>query len=150
IGQGNLRVTPLQVANAMACLARGGVYLPPRLIADPCSPKPEAINLNISPATLAVVYDGMHAVVEESGGTANKEFAQALRNFSSQGIRLYGKTGSTSQPEHAWFGGFAKDAKGRTIAIAVLVEGGQQGSTDAAPLARDILQFCVEAGYLGR
>ena len=150
IGQGNLRVTPLQVANAMACLARGGVYLPPRLIADPCSPKPEPVNLNISPVTLATVYEGMHAVVEESGGTANKEFAQALRNFSSQGIRLYGKTGSTSQPEHAWFGGFAKDAKGRTIAIAVLVEGGQQGSTDAAPLGRDILQFCAEAGYLGR
>jgi penicillin-binding protein 2 len=149
IGQGNLRVTPLQVANAMACLARGGIYIPPRLIVDPCSPKPEPVNLNISPVTLATVYEGMHAVVEESGGTANREFAPALRNFSSQGIRLYGKTGSTSQPEHAWFGGFAKDAKGRTIAITVVVEGGQQGSTDAAPLGRDILLFCAEAGYLG-
>jgi penicillin-binding protein 2 len=150
IGQGNLRVTPLQVANAMACLARGGVYLPPRLIADPCSPKPELVNLNISSVTLATVYEGMHAVVEESGGTANREFAPVLRNFSSQGIRLYGKTGSTTQPEHAWFAGFAKDTKGRTIAVSVLVEGGQQGSTDAAPLGRDILLFCVEAGYLGR
>jgi penicillin-binding protein 2 len=150
IGQGNLRATPLQVANAMACLARGGIYLPPRLIDDPCSPKPEAINLNISATTLATVYEGMHAVMEESGGTANREFASALRNFSSQGIRLYGKTGSTTQPEHAWFAGFAKDAKGRLIAVSVVVEGGQQGSTDAAPLARDILQFCVETGHLGR
>ncbi|MGD0552437.1 MAG: penicillin-binding transpeptidase domain-containing protein [Sedimentisphaerales bacterium] len=149
IGQGNLRVTPLQVANAMACLARGGVYLPPRLIADPCSPKPEPVNLNISPATLATVYEGMHAVMEESGGTANREFAPVLGNFSSRGIRLYGKTGSTTQPEHAWFAGFAKDTKGRTIAVSVLVEGGQQGSTDAAPLGRDILLFCAEAGYLG-
>ena len=149
IGQGNLRVTPLQVANAMACLARGGIYIPPRLIADPCSPKPEPVNLNISPVTLATVYEGMHAVVEESGGTANREFASELGNFSSRGIRLYGKTGSTTQPEHAWFGGFAKDAKGRTIAVAVLVEGGQAGSTDAAPLGRDILLFCAEAGYLG-
>jgi penicillin-binding protein 2 len=149
IGQGNLRVTPLQVANAMACLARGGIYLPPRLIADPCSPKPTPVNLNISPVTLATVYEGMHAVVEESGGTANREFTPALGKFSSQGIRLYGKTGSTSQPEHAWFGGFAKDARGRIIAVAVLVEGGQQGSTDAAPLGRDILLFCAEAGYLG-
>jgi len=149
IGQGNLRVTPLQVANAMACLARGGIYLPPRLIADPCSPKPTPVNLNISPATLAAVYEGMHAVVEESGGTANREFASALGNFSSRGIRLYGKTGSTTQPEHAWFGGFAKDAKGRTIAIAVVVEGGQAGSSDAAPLGRDILLFCADAGYLG-
>jgi penicillin-binding protein 2 len=150
IGQGNLRVTPLQVANAMACLARGGIYLPPRLIADPCSPKPEPVNLNISAVTLATVYEGMHAVVEESGGTANREFAPVLGNFSSRGIRLYGKTGSTTQPEHAWFAGFAKDARGRTIAVSVLVEGGQAGSSDAAPLGRDILLFCVEAGYLGR
>jgi penicillin-binding protein 2 len=149
IGQGNLRVTPLQVANAMACLARGGIYLPPRLIADPCSPKPEPVNLNISSVTLATVYEGMHAVVEESGGTANREFASALGNFSSRGIRLYGKTGSTTQPEHAWFAGFAKDAKGRIIAVSVLIEGGQAGSIDAAPLGRDILLFCAEAGYLG-
>ncbi len=149
IGQGNLRVTPLQVANAMACLARGGVYLPPRLIADPCSPKPEPVNLNISSVTLATVYEGMHAVVEESGGTANREFAPVLGNFSSRGIRLYGKTGSTTQPEHAWFAGFAKDTKGRTIAVSVLVEGGQAGSSDAAPLGRDILLFCAETGYLG-
>jgi penicillin-binding protein 2 len=150
IGQGNLRVTPLQVANAMACLARGGVYLPPRLIDDPCAPKPAPVNLKISSVTLATVYEGMHAVVEESGGTANREFVSELGNFSSRGIRLYGKTGSTTQPEHAWFGGFAKDSKGRIIAVAVLVEGGQQGSTDAAPLGRDILQFCADAGYIGR
>jgi penicillin-binding protein 2 len=150
IGHGNIRVTPLQVANAMRTIARGGVYSPPRLLADPCSPGPDAININISPPTLAVVYDGMHAVVEESGGTANKEFSHALSSFVSRGIRIYGKTGSTSQPEHAWFAGFAKDGTGKAIAIAVVVEGGQQGSADAAPLARDILQFCVEAGYLGR
>jgi penicillin-binding protein 2 len=150
IGHGNIRVTPLQVANAMRTIARGGVYSPPRLLADPCSPGPDAININISSATLAVVYDGMHAVVEEPGGTANKEFAPALSSFASRGIRIYGKTGSTQQPENAWFAGFAKDGTGKAIAIAVVVEGGQQGSADAAPLARDILQFCVEAGYLGR
>jgi len=150
IGHGNLRVTPLQVANAMAAIARGGVYKPPVLIAEPCMPGPDAIKLNISTATLAVVYEGMHAVVEEPGGTANREFAPALVSFASRGIRIYGKTGSTSQPEHAWFAGFARDSSGSGVAVAVVVEGGQQGSADAAPLARDILQFCVEAGYLGR
>ncbi len=149
IGQGNLRVTPLQVANAMACLARGGIYLPPRLIADPCSPKSEPINLSISQATLTAVYDGMYAVVEESSGTAHREFSASLHHFSSQAIKLYGKTGSTTGPEHAWFAGFAKDSKGRAIAVAVLVEGGEAGSTDAVPIARDILQFCNEMGYLG-
>jgi penicillin-binding protein 2 len=64
-------------------------------------------------------------------------------------VNIYGKTGSTQAPEHAWFGGFAKDDKGRGISIAVVVEGGQHGSSDAAPLARDIIQFCIESGYLG-
>jgi len=30
------------------------------------------------------------------------------------------------------------------------VEGGQHGSSDAAPLARDIIQFCIDAGYIGQ
>ncbi|MGD0078108.1 MAG: penicillin-binding transpeptidase domain-containing protein [Sedimentisphaerales bacterium] len=150
VGQGNLRVTPLQVANAMATLARGGIYKQPRLIDDPCSIEPEPIDLKISSATLATIYDGMHAVIEESGGTANREFATALRHFASMGVKIYGKTGSTEKPEHAWFGGFAKDSSGKMLAVAVVVEGGKQGSTDAAPLARDILLFCAEAGYIGR
>ena len=153
IGHGNLRVTPLQVANAMATLARGGIYKPPGLIYDPCSAafqENESIDLKISPATLATVYDGMHAVVEESGGTANREFASSLRYFASLGIKLYGKTGSTEKPEHAWFAGFAKDGSGKMVAVAVVVEGGQLGSADAAPLGRDILEFCAEAGYIGR
>jgi len=153
IGHGNLRVTPLQVANAMATLARGGIYKQPRLIYDPCSAAPresDSIDLQISPAALATVYDGMHAVVEESGGTANREFATGLRHFASLGIKLYGKTGSTEKPEHAWFAGFARDGSGKMLAIAVVVEGGTAGSTDAAPLARDILEFCTEAGYVGK
>jgi penicillin-binding protein 2 len=153
IGHGNLRVTPLQVANAMATLARGGIYKKPRLIYDPCSNTPQesdSIDLKISPVTLATVYDGMYAVVEESGGTANREFAPALHYFSSLGIKLYGKTGSTEKPEHAWFAGFAKDASGKMVAVAVVVEGGTLGSADAAPLGRDILEFCAEAGYIGK
>ena len=65
-------------------------------------------------------------------------------------MKVYGKTGSTERPEHAWFGGFAQDSTARKIAIAVVVEGGQHGSSDAAPLARDIIQFCIEAGYVGK
>ncbi len=34
--------------------------------------------------------------------------------------------------------------------VAVLIEGGQHGSSDAAPVARDVVQFCVDAGYVGK
>ena len=69
IGQGNLRVTPLQVANAMAAIARGGLYKHPRLFLVNRETSIEhrassiEVNLNISPDTLAVLRDGMSAVV---------------------------------------------------------------------------------------
>jgi penicillin-binding protein 2 len=147
IGQGNLRVTPLQVANAMAAIARGGLYKPPRLfLGSPVS----SFDLGISTETLAVVYDGMSAVVNERGGTAYKQFGPFLTVLAEEDVKVYGKTGSTENPEHAWFAGFAEDSAADKIAIAVIVEGGQHGSSDAAPLARDIIQFCIEADYIGK
>ncbi len=145
IGQGNLRATPLQVANAMVAIARGGVLKQPRLFKEIQNSK--GTSLGISAETLKVVYDGMSAVVSEPGGTAYKEFAYA--GLAGQGVEVYGKTGSTERPGNAWFAGFAEDSASRGIAIAVVVEGGQHGSSDASPLARDIIQFCIEAGYLG-
>ncbi|UCF43015.1 MAG: hypothetical protein JSV99_10585 [Planctomycetota bacterium] len=149
IGQGNLRATPLQVANAMTAIARGGRYTVPRLFIEEANDTNcESLNLNISAATLDVVRDGMRAVVSEPEGTAYNEFAPA--GFAWQGIEVFGKTGSTEAPDHAWFAGFAEDGAGRGIAIAVVVEGGQHGSADAGPLARDIIQFCIDAGYIGQ
>jgi len=154
IGQGNLRVTPLQVANAMAAIARSGLYKPPQLFFAPDVTSDERratsddIDLGISPQTLSVIYDGMSAVVNEVGGTAYKEFAHS--GFAEQDVKVCGKTGSTEKPDNAWFAGFAADGMNRKIAIAVLVEGGQRGSTDAAPLARDVIQFCIDAGYIGK
>jgi penicillin-binding protein 2 len=150
IGQGNFRVTPLQVANAMAAIARKGIYKEPRLITDQQGRPSESGYLDISPDTLAVIYDGMKAVITEEGGTAYREFEPMLDYFRSADVTIYGKTGSTQAPEHAWFAGLAKDSKGHGISIAVVVEGGQHGASDAAPLARDIIDLCIQAGYLGR
>jgi len=148
MGQGNFRATPLQVANAMAAIARGGVYKPPKIFLSREKANTQ-YDLNISPQTLEVIYDGMSAVVNEPGGTANREFAPVLSAFAEQDVKVYGKTGSTEGPEVAWFAGFAEDTPSSKLAIAVVVEGGQHGSSDAAPLARDIIQFCIEAGYIG-
>ena len=148
IGHGNLWATPLQVANSFATIARGGQHKPPRLFLRPrASVATELIDLEISPETLTTIYDGLDAVVNEERGTAHKEFAPSM--LSRQGVKVYGKTGSTERPYDAWFAGFAEDDEGAKIAIAVVVEGGQHGSSDAAPLARDIIQFCVNEGYVG-
>ncbi|MFA5292810.1 MAG: penicillin-binding transpeptidase domain-containing protein [Phycisphaerae bacterium] len=144
IGQGSFRATPLQVVNAFAAIARGGFFKKSRIIAT--EPADAGYSLNLSSEIIAVIYDGMHAVVNESGGTAVRQFAEA--GFESKGIKVFGKTGSTERPYHAWFAGFAKDNHGKTIAFAVVVEGGQAGSSDAGPIARDIISLCIETGHL--
>jgi penicillin-binding protein 2 len=161
IGQGNLRVTPLQVANSMATIARYGIFKLPRLFISSVTPAAQntaydssavghGIDLEISLATLAVINDGMSAVVNEISGTANTTFADVLPTLAEKNIKVYGKTGSTQAPEIAWFGGFAVDSKNKKIAIAVVVEGGQSGSSDAASLGRDIILKCIEFGYIGQ
>ena len=149
IGQSNMRVTPLQVANSMATLARGGRFVNPTLFLNASGPEASrpTEHLGISPSVLQAVIGGMDAVVNETNGTANAAFEKI--DFSRYGVHVYGKTGSTEAPEVAWFAGFATDRSGDSLAIALVVEGGQSGSTDASPLGRDILQICIKRGYLG-
>ncbi|MCF7974228.1 MAG: hypothetical protein K9N55_10465 [Phycisphaerae bacterium] len=149
IGQSNMRVTPLQVAISMATLARRGGFLNPSLFRTShttASRTPQ--DLAIAQPVMDVILDGMDAVVNELHGSAHTAFQEA--DFARYGVHVYGKTGSTEGPENAWFAGFARDKSGHTLAISVVVEGGQSGGTDAAPLARDILDICIQQGYLGK
>ncbi len=144
IGQGNFRATPMQVVNAFAAIARGGVFKKSRILVT--EPADTGYNLNLSRETIATLYEGMHAVVTEPHGTAFSQFADS--GFEEKGVKVFGKTGSTERPYHAWFAGFAKDNNGKAIAFSVLVEGGQHGGSDAGPIARDIVSRCIELGYL--
>jgi penicillin-binding protein 2 len=149
IGQGNLRTTVLQVANAYAILGRHGLVKPPRLVINPDDPMNEknCRQMPLHGQNLAVVLDGMRAVISERGGTAYTAFSQS--GFNELGITVYGKTGSTEKPENAWFAAFVTDLAGRAISLAVVVEGGQSGAGDAAPLAREIIRLCNRGGYIG-
>jgi len=145
IGQGNMQVTVLQVANAMAAIARGGTYKSPRLFLG--TGDTDAQPLGISQQNIQLVHDGMWAVVNEVGGTAYSAFKG--NDFEQGGVTVYGKTGSTEGQENAWFAGFAKDDNGRAVSIALVVQQGQRGSRDAAPLAREVIQLIRRAGYIG-
>jgi len=147
IGHANFRVTPLQVANTFATLARGGRRTRPRLFLRPPQPPAEAVDLPISLTSLATARDGIRAVVNEQGGTAFTVFKGS--SLFGRGVKVYGKTGSTEDPDNAWFAGYAEDRYGSKIAIAVVIEGGQHGGSDAGPLGRAILELCAAAGYLG-
>lgn len=148
MGEGGFRATVLQVANAMATIARGGIFEYPKLFADEFEDRNESEELTIKKSTLDVIRDGMHAVVYEREGTAYSAFKDA--DFDVRDMTLYGKTGSTEGVATAWFAAFAEDGIGRSVAIAIVVEGGSSGSRHAAPLGRRILELCNEAGYIGK
>lgn len=143
IGQGDVLVTPLQVANYTAAIANGGTLYEPHLVTkilgtdnqvvEDITPKIIRSNF-IDPADLQIVRAGMRETV--TLGSA--------RSLNSLSVAVAGKTGtaqwSTKKGPHAWFIGFAPYDKPE-VAITVLVEEGVEGSTIAAPIARDILSW---------
>ncbi len=147
IGQGDMLVTPLQVADFVAAIGNGGTLYTPQLIekitdidgnvTQPFAPKIRG-KLPVSQKTLDALKEGMQMVVRDPKGTA-------YRTFVGVNTPIYGKTGTATNSladPHAWFAGFT-DA-GRTdkpdIAIVVLAENSGDGSVYAAPIFRRVIE----------
>jgi peptidoglycan glycosyltransferase len=145
IGQGQIAVTPLEMAMITAGIANGGVMMVPHVAAEIRDPDGVVVRRigrsewrrAMTPSTAATLTQLMRDVVERGTGTA----AQI------PGIPVAGKTGTAQAPPgapHAWFVGFAP-ADEPVYAIAVLVErGGDLGSEAtggrvAAPIAAQVL-----------
>ncbi len=148
IGQGDVQVTPLQVARFAAALGNGGTLYRPQLIekiqpvqGDPLMTfKPEAAGtLPLRSDNLAAIQEAMRMVINDPRGTAH--FRLLGMNFP-----IAGKTGtaqSGTDTPHAWFIGYTMDVQNSglpDIAVAVLVENQGEGSDWAAPLFRAIVQ----------
>ena len=158
IGQGFWVTTPLQLAQATAMLANGGVRHRLHLLqatqsgfnaAKVPEPQPEGVRVVPDDANLAAVRDGLVAVLHGPTGTARATAVGAP-------YLIAGKTGTAQRTSRrgnvsispndlpyelrhqAWMMAFAPADK-PTIAIAVLVEHGGSGSGAAAPVARRIL-----------
>jgi penicillin-binding protein 2 len=157
IGQGYNLTTPLQLAVAYAAVANGGDVLRPRLVLEletpdrgTTQPPPERIrHVPVSAENLALVREGLHAVVDAPGGTGRRAHVEGLavggKTGTAQVVRLektQGKKGlAIPRPhrDHAWFASFAPvDAP--EIVVSVLVEHGGGGGANAAPVAQKVLQ----------
>jgi penicillin-binding protein 2 len=148
IGQGQVLVTPMQIARMMSAVANGGVLWRPRLVqrvervdgslAYSSSSKMTG-RVDLSPIVWAFLRQALSGVVNE-GGTGG-----AAR---IPGIDVAGKTGtaqsvsksdSAKGQDHAWFASFAP-AQDPEVVVVVLVERGGKGGQVAAPNARQIYQ----------
>lgn len=131
IGQGEILVTPLQLANQAASIANEGYYISPHLNKDD-SMRIHRHNLDIHKEHFEVVKEGMHRVMIYGTG----------RHFAVDSLHMAGKTGTVQNPhgrDHAIFIGFApvEDPK---IAVAVVVENAGFGATWACPIASMMIE----------
>ncbi len=136
IGQGELGITPLQMANLSATIANRGHYFIPHVVKsiqgetsiDPYFS--EVIRTTIDTAYYEPVVEGMYQAV--NGGRGSTAWRAKVRN-----IAICGKTGTAENPhgeDHSIFIAFAP-REDPQIAVSVYVENGGFGNTWAAPIA---------------
>jgi penicillin-binding protein 2 len=158
IGQGEVAVTPLQMAVAYSAIANGGKIFWPRLVmrVEPqdrlagatATNFPAAMlrdQLGVSGRSLRILHDAMLGETEDAEGTGKAACVP--------GIRICGKTGTAQVPASSfrakgwnyWFASFAPYESPR-YAVVVLVESESPGSGGgvAAPIAHDIYQAIVQ------
>ncbi|MBP7006416.1 penicillin-binding protein 2, partial [Patescibacteria group bacterium] len=130
IGQGDLLVTPLQVARYTAAIANGGTLVTPRLAED----TPVQISKPLADASaVEMVRLGMRDAVVY--GSARSLSILSFTSGAKTGTAQWSKTKNT----HAWFTSFAP-FESPEIVVTVLVDEGGEGSSVAAPVAKKILQ----------
>lgn len=137
IGQGDMLVTPMQLARYASAIANAGKLVSPHFVrmlkhsetGEEVRPDlPEQMSIPISATHFKTVKEGMRRVMEKGTG----------RWFQIPGVESAGKTGTAQAPgdreDHSLFIMFAP-LDSPTIALAVLVENGGFGATQAGPIA---------------
>ncbi|GAB4155550.1 MAG: penicillin-binding protein 2 [Roseiflexaceae bacterium] len=152
-GQGQLLVTPLQMAMVAAAVANDGVMMRPYLVDRITTPdgntivgqSPREIRRAMSTRTAQLMRSNMQAVIAYG-------FGQAAGNVP--GIAVGGKSGTAEYPcptpdnpgkicTHAWFIAIAP-LEDRQVAVAVMLEGGGEGSGAGAQLTADVLRVVFQ------
>ena len=155
IGQGYTLATPMQLAQMTAALANGGLVYRPQLVDRVVAPDGQVVHrgepqiartVDLAPEHFQAIQAGMYGVLEEVGGTARrqrlKHLAYAGKTGTAQVVRL-GSSNKKSFRDHAWFVAYAP-FDNPEVAVAVLVEHGEHGSSTAAPIARQMFERYFE------
>lgn len=145
IGQGEVKLTPLQMANLAAIVANEGYYYEPHLVKSIGKDGPQdkfkiKRHTMVDSKHFAVVKEGMRGAVNEAHGTA--------RRARIKDITVAGKTGTAQNPhgeDHSIFMAFAPYENPK-IAIAVFIENAGFGGSWAAPIASLMIEKYLTGG----
>jgi penicillin-binding protein 2 len=147
IGQGDLLVTPLQMAQAFSIAANRGIKFTPYLVKEIRDSQGDLFienstgeyqDLNLNKHFLEIIEDGLIQVVG-TGGTA----AGALTGFPLDEIPVAGKTGTAEfygRQDYAWFASYAPIGDPEYVIVAMLEEAGSGGS-NVAPIVEKIYRY---------
>ena len=133
IGQGDILVTPIQVAQIMSIIATRGNTKTPHLLVD--SPS-EDIIVSLKSTTWDFLQQATWNVVNHEDGTGKA--AKVL------GGEVHGKTGTAQNPHgenHSWFAGYLVKDGVPILSLAILVEHGGKGSVEAALISHKIFKY---------
>ena len=133
IGQGDILVTPIQVAQMMSIIATRGNTKTPHLLVD--SPS-ENIIVSLKSTTWDFLQQATWNVVNHEDGTGKA--AKVL------GGEVHGKTGTAQNPHgenHSWFAGYLVKDSVPILSLAILVEHGGKGSVEAALISHKIFKY---------
>ncbi len=143
IGQGDILVTPIQMAMAISAIANGGILYQPQIVDkitdlnnEVIEDIPEKIIREnfIEKDYLEIIRQGMRQAVTD--GSAASLADLPIKVAGKTGTAQFGNQGKT----HAWFVGFAP-ADDPEIVVIILVEGGGEGHQAAVPVAKEILKW---------
>lgn len=146
IGQGEILITPIQLANLSVIIANQGYFYPPHLLKELDGSDTLMTlfrikrNTRIDKEYFDIVQESMLDVFEADHGTA--------RYYALDSIRQCGKTGTVQNPhgdDHSLFIAFAP-LENPKIALAVIVENSGYGSTWAAPIASLMIEKYLRKG----
>lgn len=146
IGQGDLQASPLQLARAYAVFANGGRLVTPHLathVEDANGAELQRIEtgparkLDLDPAAVQAVRDGLRGAVTGEGGTSTAVF----EGWPTDRLPIFGKTGTAQRQgegDHSWYAVWVEHPT-KPLLVVVNVEEGGFGAEAAAPAARYIL-----------
>lgn len=148
-GQGELLVSPVQMAVAYACFANGGYYRAPTLMKGIIDENGDIIQKVKLPEKYRVINDSTVKIIDDvlesvvSNGNARKAYSETVINHGKTATAQSGWYENGREINHTWFCGYFTHNR-RTYVAVIFKEDGSSGAVDCAPVFKDISERIID------